>query len=104
MYDPAWKIPLPKELPLKLDALRDDPSLMEDVWITPAPLEVPRWLEDPDVREGIHAMHRLDQCQEEKRRIELEVENLIGWLAREMTVVDLALKTTSCESCSPGAA
>lgn len=71
---------------------------MEDVWITPAPLEVPRWLDDEDVRDGIHAMHRIDRCEEEKRRIAHEVENIIGWLAREIAAVELALETPSRES------
>ena len=42
LYDPSWKIPLPLLLSLQLATLQDQPSLMEDVWITPAPGMVKR--------------------------------------------------------------
>jgi hypothetical protein len=66
LYDPAWLIPLPQPLPTQLVALRDGHALMEDVWITPSAGEVPQWLEDVDVREGIRAMLKLDRCLEER--------------------------------------
>jgi hypothetical protein len=53
LYDPSWSIPLPTPLPTKLADLRNDQTLMEDVWITPSVGDVPRWMEDPDVRDGI---------------------------------------------------
>ncbi|KAG1722374.1 uncharacterized protein EDB91DRAFT_1240225 [Suillus paluster] len=56
LYDPSCTIPLPTPLPTKLTELRADPTLMEDVWITPSIGEVPWWLDDTDIRDGIRAL------------------------------------------------
>jgi hypothetical protein len=56
LYDPSWGIPLPNPLPTKLAELHSDPSLMEDVCITPSTGQVPWWLEDADVRDSIRAL------------------------------------------------
>ncbi|KAG9309813.1 hypothetical protein JVU11DRAFT_10190 [Chiua virens] len=56
LYDPAWSIPLPRPLPTKLNDLSNDQSLMEDVWITPTEGQVPHWMEDQAVRDGMRAM------------------------------------------------
>jgi hypothetical protein len=53
---PAWSIPLPTPLPTNLNELRNDQSLMEDMWITPSEGEIPRWMEDRTIRDGICAM------------------------------------------------
>ena len=53
LHRPEWNIPLPEPLPTQLAVLRDSSVLMEDVWITRSQGEVPKWLEDADVREGI---------------------------------------------------
>jgi hypothetical protein len=68
---------------------------MEDVWITPSLGDVPRWLEDADVREGIRAMLRLDRCLEERRRLGYEADNLCRWFGRELHAVELALASPS---------
>ncbi|KAG2353816.1 hypothetical protein BDR07DRAFT_1382783, partial [Suillus spraguei] len=36
LFDPSWGVPLPAPLPTKLADLRNDQTLMEDVWITPS--------------------------------------------------------------------
>ncbi|KAG2080593.1 uncharacterized protein F5147DRAFT_784178 [Suillus discolor] len=56
LYEPGCGIPLPMPLPTKLNELRNDQTLMEDIWITPSVGEVPRWLDDQDIRDGICAM------------------------------------------------
>ncbi|KAI6031038.1 hypothetical protein EDC04DRAFT_2868959 [Pisolithus marmoratus] len=76
LYDPSWAIPLPSSLPTKLVDLRNDVSLMEDVWITPSPGETPRWLEDADVRDGIQALLKRERCLEEQHRLSLEADNI----------------------------
>src|SRR5271170_8216007 len=76
LYDPAWSIPLPQPLPTDLSELRNCTHLMEDVWVTPSDGNIPRWLEDPDIREGIRAMLKADRCLEEQGRIVMEAENL----------------------------
>jgi hypothetical protein len=96
LYDPASSIPLPQPLPTELTALRNCPHLMEDIWIAPSSGDIPRWLEDLDVREGIRAMLKLDRCLEERRRLGFEADNICRWFGRELTAVELALCTPSC--------
>ena len=85
MYRPEWELPLPDALPVKLDDLCNNPSLMEDVWITRTAPEVPRWLEEVKVQVGIRAMLKLDHCLEERRRLGIEVDNLCRWFGRELS-------------------
>ncbi|KAG1887308.1 hypothetical protein F4604DRAFT_1917113 [Suillus subluteus] len=98
LYDPSWGVPLPAPLPTKLADLRNDPTLMEDVWITPSVGDVPRWMEDTDVRDGIRALLKRQQCQEEQRRLGLEADNLsssIRFVSNITVAVNLAI--TLCE-------
>lgn len=73
---------------------------MEDVWIAPSIGDVPRWLEDGDVREGIRAMLKLDRCKEERRRLCSEADNLSHWLVREFLAIEQALRNPS-STCYP---
>src|ERR1700675_686786 len=98
LYDPTWKIPLPLPLSLQLATLRDQPGLMEDVWITPSSGKTPCWLGDADVRDGIRAMLKLDRCAEESKRLHREAANITQWLQHERDAVELVLSTPSCES------
>ncbi|PPQ73357.1 hypothetical protein CVT26_015449 [Gymnopilus dilepis] len=91
LYDPSYKLPLPRPLPMKLADLRDNSDLMEDVWTTPGD-ELPLWLESTDVRAGIRAMLKRDRCIEELQRLELEAKNLETWFVRELAAVELALR------------
>jgi hypothetical protein len=93
LYNPAYGIPLPTPLPTKLNDLRNDQSLMEDVWITPSTGDVPRWLQDQDIRDGIRAMLKRDRCIEEQRRLGLEADNLCRWFGDELSAIELALLT-----------
>ncbi|PPQ96513.1 hypothetical protein CVT26_010429 [Gymnopilus dilepis] len=93
LYDPSYKIPLPAALPTKLDDLRQDPNLMEDVWIERSEVETPPWLEDQDVRTGIRAMLKKDRCKEEQRRLGWEADNLCQWFGRELAAVQVALRS-----------
>ncbi|KAI0373090.1 hypothetical protein BV20DRAFT_963601 [Pilatotrama ljubarskyi] len=79
LYKPEWSFPLPRHLPTELGALRDDSSLLVDVWTTPAAATVPRWLEDSNIRKGIRAMLVKDRCLEERRRLGNEADNLCRW-------------------------
>ncbi|KAI0259639.1 hypothetical protein BC834DRAFT_833182, partial [Gloeopeniophorella convolvens] len=88
---PGCTIPIPHTLSEKLEELREDPCLHEDVWVTPSPGGVvPRWLGDKDVRKGIHAVIRMDRAAEEKLRLESEMRNLISWFGRELAAIQLA--------------
>ncbi|KAI0710611.1 hypothetical protein C8Q76DRAFT_624385 [Earliella scabrosa] len=93
-YKKKWDIPLPGPLPVELGTLREDPSLLTDVWITPLTSDPrPRWLNDPDVRRGIRAMLARDRCLEERKRLGEEADNLCRWYGRELAAVELALRT-----------
>ncbi|KAJ3003332.1 hypothetical protein NUW54_g5355 [Trametes sanguinea] len=48
MCKPGWNVSLPCHLPTELSALREDSSLLTDVWISAAETCAPRWLEDPE--------------------------------------------------------
>ncbi|RDB29776.1 hypothetical protein Hypma_013855 [Hypsizygus marmoreus] len=91
LHQPEWSIPLPEPLPTQLSPLRDCHHLMQDVWIAPTTGEVPRWLEDLDVREGIRAMLKLDRCQEELRRLGMEADNICRWFGNELCAVEVAI-------------
>ncbi|OCH96026.1 hypothetical protein OBBRIDRAFT_830617 [Obba rivulosa] len=87
-------IPLPRPLSTDLAKLRDDPGLFEDVWITALPQEKqPRWLEDLNVRDGIRAILKIDQCNEERIRLYREAENMCEWFGRELAATELAMLT-----------
>ncbi|KAH7091862.1 hypothetical protein BKA62DRAFT_786834 [Auriculariales sp. MPI-PUGE-AT-0066] len=72
--------PLPQPLPPNILSLRDDPALLEDVWLGSSEDNAPLWLTDPKVRIGIRAMHILDRCNEESARLEREQAQLTDWL------------------------
>lgn len=77
--DPSWNIALPRALTVKIDGLKDDPELYEDVWVERGDVAPPRWLTDGNVRNGIRAQLRLLRCQEERNRLYIEADNLVQW-------------------------
>ncbi|KAJ7850971.1 hypothetical protein B0H13DRAFT_2360391 [Mycena leptocephala] len=87
-------IPIPSSLSTQLNSLRNDPSLHEDVWITPSDGPIPRWLNDEDVRDGIRSFHTADRCAKEVVRLNLERDNLRRWLMEEQEVVRRAIEMT----------
>ncbi|KAG6889806.1 hypothetical protein C0992_003995 [Termitomyces sp. T32_za158] len=91
MYNDKWNIPLPKTLPTELRPLCDASELMEDVWISCLTEQVPRWLSDSTVQEGIQAMLKAEQCTEELQRLEVEAVNLSWWFGRELAAIELTL-------------
>jgi hypothetical protein len=92
LYNPAWNIPLPTPLPTKLAELRGDQTLMQDVWVTPSIGEVPRWLEDSDIRDGIRALLKRDRCREEQKRLGMEADNLCRFFEEELTALELSIR------------
>ncbi|KAG6905287.1 hypothetical protein DXG01_003674 [Tephrocybe rancida] len=91
-YNPEWEIPLPEPLPTELKLLRECPHLMQDIWISCPMEQVPCWLKDQDVQEGIHAVLKVDRCHEEQCRLATEATNLSQWYGRELAAVELALE------------
>lgn len=83
---------LPERLPTDLSLLRDHPSFMQDVWIAPTPgQQPPRWLEDVEVRKGVHAMHKRDRSLEERRRCGSEADNMCCWFGKELMALEIAI-------------
>lgn len=98
LHEPGSNIPIPLPLPIKLTELRDNSSIMEDVWITPSTSKPPPWLEDTDVRAGIRAILKVERCIEEQKRLGIESDNLCRWFGRELGAVELALLNESSKS------
>ncbi|KAG6819938.1 hypothetical protein H0H93_007262 [Arthromyces matolae] len=96
---PEYSIPLPQPLPVTLSELRESPTLMEDVWISRTTEKRPRWLEEPEVREGIRAILKADRCLEERRRLGVEADNLCRWYGRELRAINMALSSPSSMDC-----
>ena len=92
LHDPAWNFPLPDPLPEELNTLREDSSLLADVWISRLSPTVPRWLEDANIRAGIRAVLARDRCEEERRRLEMEAENLCRSYGLNIAAVELAMR------------
>jgi len=93
LSDPTANIPLPQHLKTDLSLLRDDPYLMEDVWVHPSTEAAPPWLTDTKVRKGIRAMLKVDRCMEEHRRLGREADNLSRWFGRELAAIELSIQT-----------
>ena len=56
---------------------------MEDIWIHSVSDATPLWLTDASVRKGIHGMLRIDQCNEEQRRLGMEA-GMCAWFGCEL--------------------
>ncbi|KAI9571062.1 hypothetical protein HD554DRAFT_2203599 [Boletus coccyginus] len=102
LYDSSWSIPLPAPLPTKLNNLRNNQSLMEDVWIALFIGHIPWWMEDKGVRVGIRVMLKHNQCLEEQHRLGTEADNLCHWFGNELVTVKLALRTSGTIKLSGG--
>ncbi|EJD33216.1 hypothetical protein AURDEDRAFT_45809, partial [Auricularia subglabra TFB-10046 SS5] len=83
--------PLPEELPTDLTKLKNDPGLLEDVWIVNLPRGTAPWLTDPVVRTAVRAQLVLDRCTEERGRLTREEKQLYAWLIVEAQAVVTAL-------------
>ncbi|KAI1784417.1 hypothetical protein LXA43DRAFT_1066776 [Ganoderma leucocontextum] len=91
-YQPERSFPLPTPLPTELGPLREDASLLADVWVTRISTTVPKWLEDPKVRSGIRAVLDKDRCLEERRRLGFEADNLCRSYGRDLAAIELAMR------------
>ena len=59
--------------------------------------QIPLWLADKDVRDGIRAAQEIKSCQEELRRCEVEYSNLRGWFVDEYEAVHNVFKFSNGE-------
>ena len=72
---------------------------MEDVWITLSEGQIPHWMEDQAMCDGIHAMLKCDCCLEEQCQLGLKADNLCQWYGVELAAVELAVCTLDSEFC-----
>jgi hypothetical protein len=70
---------------------------MEDVWVSPLTEGKARWLDEPQVRDGIRAMLKRDRSLEERRRLGLEADNLCRWFGQELCSLELAIRRDECK-------
>ncbi|EJD33547.1 hypothetical protein AURDEDRAFT_76906, partial [Auricularia subglabra TFB-10046 SS5] len=83
--------PLPQPLPTDISKLRNDPALLEDVWVSNIPAGCARWLTDSTVRGAIRAQLSLDRCAVERTRLVREESQLLEWLKLEARAITVAL-------------
>ncbi|KAJ2917668.1 hypothetical protein MD484_g2717, partial [Candolleomyces efflorescens] len=91
LLKPEWNIPAPDTLPTDIHKLRTQSHIMEDVWIERSIGKTPRWIESPEVREGIRAMLSLDRCREERLRLGREADNMCRWFGAELAQTEIAI-------------
>lgn len=87
--------PLPEELSTDFAKLRNDDSLLLDVYLADSTAAPPAWVTDARVRKGIRAMHTLARCEEETRRLEWEEHNVHTWIRDEQDAISAALSDIS---------
>ena len=83
---------------MELGPLREDSSLLADVWVSRVSKPIPRWLADVLVRKGIQAVLAKDRCLEERRRLNMEADNLCQSYGRDLAAVELAMRNPGSQS------
>ena len=53
--------------------------------------EVPQWLEDAGVQDGIHALIKSQCCLEEQHRLGLEADNMCQWFGHKLAAIHITL-------------
>ena len=92
---PNWNVTIPTRLPTDLSVLKNDPELLQDVWISTdddIPQVAPRWMTDQLVRKGIKAVLKIARCHEERRRVGIEADNLCRWFGKELSSIEVAVR------------
>lgn len=92
---PRKDFPLPSSLPTDLTELRNDDSLMYDVWTDSNTVDLKNqaWLIDPKLREGIRFYHDMNRSVEEYRRLGREAENLLRFYSLELRALEITLRS-----------
>jgi hypothetical protein len=95
LKQPNWNVTIPTPLPTDLSMLKNDPDLLQDVWISSdddIPRLAPSWMTDPLVRKGIKAVLKIERCNEERRRVGMEADNLCRWFGKELSSIETAVR------------
>lgn len=98
MRTPTCAIPMPELLPVKLSELKTCSTLMQSVWITDVDESEHRWIREPAIRESIRAQHKVERCEEERKRLLVEGDNMLRWFRREVTATFEAMNDPESES------
>ncbi|KAJ7608101.1 hypothetical protein DFH06DRAFT_1066262, partial [Mycena polygramma] len=84
---PTYTLQIPVPLPTNMEALKEDPDLLQDVWIKRTE---PTWLRQ-DFRVGIQAMLKADHCADEHRRICREASLMRRWVRVKLSATKCAI-------------
>lgn len=93
------KAPLGAIAPLSIESdglfkLDVDDDIWQDIGLTDEQdnnRDIPRWLGDENVRQGIKALLELDRCNEEDRRLSYERLAMQEWMLEEWQVLEQAI-------------
>jgi hypothetical protein len=90
LHKDEYNVPPPLPLQSSIEVLKEDPDLMQDVWIGKPSEPIPRWVTDEKVRNGIRGILLLDRCKEERARVTLESRNLLNWYEKSVAALEVA--------------
>ncbi|KZT61192.1 hypothetical protein CALCODRAFT_553307 [Calocera cornea HHB12733] len=83
-YNSAWGIALPQALnEAELEAPPEDHDIWQDVFLSQESPAEP-WMMNPSVREAITAHLNLQRGEEEAKRLQLYVDNMLQWWGEEL--------------------
>jgi hypothetical protein len=95
---PEYGLPIPEKLPVALEELHHCGHLMEDVWLHRTPSkEAPAWIREPNIRQGIRSVLKIQRCKEEEWRVNQEARNMLHWYEHEVTVLETASLLPECK-------
>ena len=74
-------VKIPSHLPTNMTALQAGvDELQLDVWPNPDSPPAPEYITNPTVQKAINGVLRVQRCNEEELRLQLEARNLLHWL------------------------
>jgi hypothetical protein len=85
-------VTLPSKLPTNMTELREKTDELQlDVWPNPDGPPAPEYVTNETVRKAADGVLRLERCNEEELRLQLEAQNLLKWLPRSRAALLIAL-------------
>jgi hypothetical protein len=85
-------VTIPPKLPTNMTDLRaKTEELQLDVWPNPDGPPAPEYITNPTFRKAVDGVLRLERCNEEELRLQMEAQNLLKWLPRFRAGVLIAL-------------
>jgi hypothetical protein len=90
---------VPSKLPTNMTSLQEKmDELQLDVWPNPDGTPPPEYITNERVRKAIDGVLRLERCNEEELRLQLEAKNMLKWLPRYRAALIIALRQP-CSEC-----